>query len=106
MTDVERLRQVATEAREMVYGNEPEARDWAALLDRAADALERLPALEADLDRLRAEVAVCRERLRVLAACRCEEAWTSRGKHAPECHADEGLLDPPDEREIAEATRA
>ena len=101
MTGVETLRTWADECRGWGFT----AGD-AALLDRAADALERLPALEADLDRLRAEVAVCRERLRVLAACRCEEAWTSRGLHAPECHADEGLLDPPDEREIAEATRA
>lgn len=46
-----------------------------------------------ETETLKARVAELEARLRNVAVCFCGDAWIKRGLHAPECWADEGLLD-------------
>lgn len=77
------------------------------LRERLKDALrERDEARVCEAEAMRARkgmarmVAVYRLRLEKLTACHCDEAWTSRNLHAPECQAEEGWMDEPTADEL------
>lgn len=99
VSEVRRLRGAiaAQENRDYAAGARVGIRLGCDTSDEMADEIVHLTGSIADASRAlttaRARVATLESRLAELAVCRCDEAWTTRGLHAPECHADEGLLD-------------
>lgn len=67
--------------------------------------LAELEAMQKRAEKAEGLLAYREKVLRSLTECRCSEAWTGRGLHAPECLADEGLLDEPTAEEIEKAVR-